>query len=117
MHGRLGLSRHPMSTAARATACPSTATATHRYRAAACLCRAISHQIRAKHPAATILGAEPASSRPLRRWQWEGRENLRTTAVRVQGVARVAEAEATRGQLPTDSQIEEKGYNVILNFF
>jgi hypothetical protein len=86
--GRLGLSRRPTSSAARATARPSTATATHRYRAARApppMSCANSHQIRAKHPAVAILGAEPASDRPLRRRQGKGREDLRATAARGAG--------------------------------
>jgi hypothetical protein len=66
-HGRLGLSRHPTSSAACATARLSTATATVGTVppcAPPPMCHAISHQIRAKHPAAAILGAEPASGRP-----------------------------------------------------
>lgn len=66
-HGRLGLSRRPTSSVARATARPSTATATVGTvppRAPPPMCRAISHQIHAKHPAAAILGAKPASGRP-----------------------------------------------------
>jgi hypothetical protein len=61
------------------------------------MCRAISHQIRAIHPATAILGAEPASGRPLRRRQGEGRQNLRAAVARAWGAARVAQAEATRG--------------------
>jgi hypothetical protein len=86
--GRLGLSRRPASSTARATARPSTATATHRYRAARApppMSCANSHQIRAKHPAVAILGAEPASDRPLRRRQGKGREDLRATAARGAG--------------------------------